>query len=789
MKVLLLSDIPPCDNFTAGLVLSAMVRFLPRDSVCCFIVANPMLDFRITPEFANIPMRFDRKPNENWSWLPQGRLIRKVSALVARAGAAFTEKTAVRSLIDNAVAYGREQKVDRVWVVLQGQTTILMASAVAERLGVPLHTQVWDPFSWWAKANCLDGVTTRRIQATFDKAIAGSAHVATASQPMAELYRQRFNVDATPVISSHPKAMAQTPATDKGVASAPTIGMAGQFYAAAEWLQLLHALRSANWTVAGRPVKMVVMGPQPPPGAADPHVSFLGWKSQEDAASILSRCDILYCPYPFDASMAEVSKYSFPSKLVLYLAAGRPIVLHGPGDSSPARYIRAKQCGAIADRLVASAVFNELERLTLDPRRYAEIARNAQSAFRADFTLESMERGFNSFIGADAMPHEEDARTYDHAGAEGEPFLPPRLSSGQRHRSVARLGRRSSKVLLAVKRRLWPVVRYIALKVPVLRSLHHEIRGLYAEKEKLDGSVRSLEQENAHLSVLLNGETIDAAQRIPTTDSNGAAAIEPEGTQAALDSSLRTTTHDAPREMLNAINDLVIETDIALDLGCGIVPMNYFRPKLHIMVEPWHEYAAILAHRHTSDKSVLVLNTTAWIALRQLPDNSVDSIFLLDVIEHLQKEDGRRLIGEMERVARRQIVVFTPLGFMPQHVEDGRPDAWGLSGAKMQEHKSGWTPDDFSDPWTFQVCETYHRTDISGDALEKIYGAFFAIRTFSNKPAADPKTLSDIRRPLPSELELEKVRSELTSARAELELAKSGQLRRASIKANTIGRP
>ena len=211
MKILLISDVPPCDDFTAGIVLSALVRFLPRGSICCFAVVNPLIPFRMSSEFSGIPVEFHEKPLENWSWLPQGFPLGRLSSLASLAGETYTGNRQVKSLVDRAVEFGRKQRVDRVWAVLQGQTTIRMALAVADRLNVPLHTQVWDPFSWWAKANCLNERTSRRIQQLFDETIRRSAAVATASHPMAQTYRDRFSVKAIPLISSYARTMACSP--------------------------------------------------------------------------------------------------------------------------------------------------------------------------------------------------------------------------------------------------------------------------------------------------------------------------------------------------------------------------------------------------------------------------------------------------------------------------------------------------------------------------------------------------------------------------------------------------
>ncbi|WP_283193763.1 class I SAM-dependent methyltransferase [Rhizobium sp. AN80A] len=213
----------------------------------------------------------------------------------------------------------------------------------------------------------------------------------------------------------------------------------------------------------------------------------------------------------------------------------------------------------------------------------------------------------------------------------------------------------------------------------------------------------------------------------------------------------------------------VVETDVVLDIGCGIKPMNYYRPRLHIMVEPWSEYSDILAQRNLGDKSVMILKLGALEALRALEANSVDSVFLLDVIEHLEKDVGFAVLAEIDRVCRRQAVIFTPLGFMPQHMEEGEKDGWGLSGAEMQEHKSGWLPADFGEGWEFHVCETFHAESYNGEALEKVFGAFFAIRNYSKTDKGVVREISDIRRPLPSEIKLSETEAELAAKTSQLQ--------------------
>ena len=173
------------------------------------------------------------------------------------------------------------------------------------------------------------------------------------------------------------------------------------------------------------------------------------------------------------------------------------------------------------------------------------------------------------------------------------------------------------------------------------------------------------------------------------------------------------------------------EPDVMLDIGCGIMPQGDLVPLVHICVEPYEEYVDVLRAktREASDRSYVILQATWAEALKVLPAKSVDTVILADVIEHLEKAEAGELLRQTEAIARRQILIFTPLGFMPQCHPDG-VDAWGLGGAQWQEHRSGWTPEDFGAGWEFIGSKEYYFEDNLGRPLIKPYGAFWAIRTF-----------------------------------------------------------
>lgn len=76
----------------------------------------------------------------------------------------------------------------------------------------------------------------------------------------------------------------------------------------------------------------------------------------------------------------------------------------------------------------------------------------------------------------------------------------------------------------------------------------------------------------------------------------------------------------------------------------------------------------------------------ADITRLELPARSFDAVLMMDLIEHLDRDDGDRLIERMIAVAARKLIVFTPNGFVEQNEYDDNP---------LQVHRSGWSVADF----------------------------------------------------------------------------------------------
>lgn len=183
-------------------------------------------------------------------------------------------------------------------------------------------------------------------------------------------------------------------------------------------------------------------------------------------------------------------------------------------------------------------------------------------------------------------------------------------------------------------------------------------------------------------------------------------------------------------DFFEEIKKFILKTDVVLDIGCGIKPQTFFVPRVHICIEPFKQYRDVIKPLFPNETHFIFLKKDALEAIKTLDDNSVDTVFVIDLIEHLEKENGKLLLEEADRVARKQIIVFTPLGFYPMHYKKGENDAWGLDGIEMQEHKSGWLPEDFGEYWDFHICEDCHEAFLLEEkAVGKKYSALMAIKT------------------------------------------------------------
>ena len=133
-----------------------------------------------------------------------------------------------------------------------------------------------------------------------------------------------------------------------------------------------------------------------------------------------------------------------------------------------------------------------------------------------------------------------------------------------------------------------------------------------------------------------------------------------------------------------ALRHALAGCDTILDVGCGAAsPLAAARVTGRVWgidVAP----VALAAARRLGFHAGLVRADAAALGSVVRP-RSVDAVVGLDLIEHFERAAALAVVADLERIARRRVVLLTPNGFVPQPPAPDNPH---------QEHRSGFTPTD-----------------------------------------------------------------------------------------------
>jgi len=87
------------------------------------------------------------------------------------------------------------------------------------------------------------------------------------------------------------------------------------------------------------------------------------------------------------------------------------------------------------------------------------------------------------------------------------------------------------------------------------------------------------------------------------------------------------------------------------------------------------------------------LHLRAEDALHYFGVNAFDMVLACDVIEHVEKEVGRKLLVDFAQIAKRVVHLTTPCGYTVQDPKLTPEEPWANN--PFQKHVCGWLPEEF----------------------------------------------------------------------------------------------
>lgn len=283
-----------------------------------------------------------------------------------------------------------------LWLILDSTAVIDVCYLLSRRNAIPFVAQIWDDVDYLTRQRRLNRWTRASLRSRTDVLLKGARRVGVISENMRDAYRTRLGVDSIVVRQAVQEQAVEQPADSEFL----RIGFCGAMYCHQAWKSFQLALDSLGWQVNGRVVELYVLGSDIRFQSMNrANCRFAGYRSAEESLAAMSTCDLLYLPQPFDQLQRELAELSFPTKFSTYLAAGRPIFVHGPEYASVIQFCRSNSVGVICCKLEPSQIADRIHGFLDSEKSWAEQAEAVYRVRRQFFARENFERQVKELLG------------------------------------------------------------------------------------------------------------------------------------------------------------------------------------------------------------------------------------------------------------------------------------------------------------------------------------------------------------------------------------------------------
>jgi len=296
------------------------------------------------------------------------------------------------SLIDKLLSVD----CDAYWIVSHNEG-LCAARDLSERSNRPIHLTVHDD---WAGALCARSARYRLLAPLADrvtrKVLRRTGSVDVVSRGMREHYRRTSGVEASVCHRFLPELPSLVSQPDGPL----TVGHIGSIYSAQELWCFADAFKRFC-VERGERGRIRLWGchlrGSDVPRHLEQWVDFCPNAAEGQVVLQLQQCHFVYAMYPFARRLRRFSQTSLPTKLSTYVLVQRPILGHGPADSSLAEFLRRTGLGRVWDNMNAGSGQKKISELFRSP-----VANNlweqARSAYFGRSNVESLKLAFSRLV-------------------------------------------------------------------------------------------------------------------------------------------------------------------------------------------------------------------------------------------------------------------------------------------------------------------------------------------------------------------------------------------------------
>lgn len=153
---------------------------------------------------------------------------------------------------------------------------------------------------------------------------------------------------------------------------------------------------------------------------------------------------------------------------------------------------------------------------------------------------------------------------------------------------------------------------------------------------------------------------------------------------------------------ISELKKILANCKTILDIGCGATSPLRFTDCEYLVGVDLNPSSIAKAKKNQTHNAYIIAD--AKDINRLFKENEFDACVGPDLIEHLTKKDGLKLIQSMEKIAKKKVVIFTPNGYMHQHDEKN----------PLEDHQSGWTAKEM-EKFGFEVKGIFGPKSLRGD--------------------------------------------------------------------------